>query len=65
MFDHDFLVTCVVEDVSAYQDIPTLEFWAMLERPPFIFGCKRTLRRLPVLHNRGSCSDIHHCCRRL
>ena len=43
--------TCVVESVAKNQDTLTLECWAILERPPFLLGCERTLRQLLVLHN--------------
>ena len=34
------LATCVVEDVSIHLDIQTLEFWVMLDHPPFLLECK-------------------------
>ena len=46
------LATCVVvEHVSKYLDIRTLEFAVILERLSFLLECKLMLRRLPVLHN--------------
>ena len=42
---------CVVEDVSIHEDILILEYWAILGRPIFLLGCKRTLRRLISLYN--------------
>ena len=41
----------VAEDVSIYQDILTLEFWAIWEHPTFSPGWKLILRGLRVLHN--------------
>ena len=37
------LVICVVEDVSIYLQILTLEFWAIREHPPFLFECTRQM----------------------
>ena len=48
------LATYVVVDVSIFQDILSLEFWATLERPPFLLECKLILRRLLVLLNLGA-----------
>ena len=46
------LATCVVvEDVSKYLDIRTLEFSVILERLSFLLESKLMLRRLLVLHN--------------
>ena len=45
------LATCVEVDVSIYLDILTLEFWANLERLPFLLVCKRILGLLLVVHN--------------
>ena len=42
---------CVVEDVSTYLDMLTVEASAILERLSFLPECKLTLRRLLVLHN--------------
>ena len=50
IFNHDLAIR-VVDDVSIFLDILTLECWAPLERPPFWLGCKQTLRRWLVLHN--------------
>ena len=48
------LATCVVEDVSIYLDILTLEFWAMLELPPSLIECMlirrwRVVQRILVI----------------
>ena len=45
------LATCVVEDVSEYLDILTLEASVMLKRLSFFLGCKLMLRRLLVWRN--------------
>ena len=44
------LATCVVVDISRCLDTLTREVPTMLEHPPLWLGCKRTLRRLLVLH---------------
>ena len=44
----------VVEDVSIYLDIVTLEFWAIWERPPFLLDCRLILRQLLVNSPSGS-----------
>ena len=42
---------CVVEDVSIRLDILTLEFWAILERPPIFLECRQRPHQLLVRHN--------------
>ena len=53
--------TCVVEDVSKYLDIPTLEFWAIWEHPPSLPE-RMLIRRQLSITVRQSCKDIHYIC---
>ena len=48
------LATCVLEDVSKYLDILTLEASVILERLSFLLGCKLILRRLTCPAQSGS-----------
>ena len=50
MFDKNF-GHCVVEDVSEYLHILTLEVSVVSERLSFLLECKLILRRLLVLRN--------------
>ena len=55
--------TCVMEDVSKYLDILTLEFSTIWKNPPSLLRCKQMLRRL-LVPTRLSCNDIQYNCGR-
>ena len=50
MLAHD-LAICVVDDVSIYLDILTLELWAIWEGPQILPGCRLIQRQLLVHHS--------------